>query len=52
MMLNLFRLKICDSLKASGNAIMIGELPVMADGGIYKFRITLLGDNLIRNCEE
>lgn len=52
MMLNLFRLKICDSLKASGNAIMIGELPVTADGGIYKFRITLLGDNLIRNCEE
>ena len=52
MMLNLFRLKICDGVKASGNAIMIGDLPVIADGGIYKFKITILGDNLIRSCEE
>lgn len=52
MMLNLFRLKICDGIKASGNAIMIGDLPVIADGGIYKFRITILGDNLIRSCED
>ena len=52
MILNLYRLKICDSLKSSGNAMMLGELPVRADGGIEKFRITAIGYNLIQGIDE
>lgn len=52
MILNLYRLKICDSLKSSGNLITIGNLPVVADAGISKFRLTIIGYNLIKNCEE
>ncbi len=52
VMLNLFRLGICESLKSVGNAIAIGNLPVKADAGIDKIRITRLGYNLIKNCEE
>lgn len=52
MILNLYRLKICDSLKSSGNAIMLGNLPVLADAGITKFRLTIIGYNLIKSCEE
>ena len=52
MILNLYRLKICDSLKSSGNLITIGDLPVLADAGIFKFRLTVIGYNLIQSCEE
>lgn len=52
MMLNLFRLGICESLKSSGNVIAIGNLQVKADAGIEKVRITRLGYNLIKSCEE
>lgn len=52
MILNLYRLKICDSLKSSGNSIMLGELPVLADAGIEKFRITIIGYNLIKGLED
>ena len=52
MILNLYRLKICDSLKSSGNAIKLGDLPVLADAGITKFRLTIIGYNLIKSCEE
>ena len=48
MILNLYRLKICDSLKSSGNLITIGNLPVVADAGISKFRLTIIGYNLIK----
>lgn len=52
IMLNLFRLGICESLKSTGNVIAIGDLQVKADAGIDKIRITRLGYNLIKNCEE
>lgn len=52
MILNLYRLKICDSLKSSGNAIKLGDLSVLADAGITKFRLTIIGYNLIKSCEE
>lgn len=52
VMLNLFRLGICESLKSTGNVMSIGELQVKADAGIDKIRVTRLGYNLIRNCEE
>lgn len=52
VMLNLFRLGICESLKSTGNVMSIGDLQVKADGGIDKIRITRLGYNLIKNCEE
>lgn len=52
VMLNLFRLGICESLKATGNVMSIGELQVKADAGIEKIRVTRLGYNLIKNCEE
>lgn len=52
MILNLYRLKICDSLKAGGTAIMLGNLPILADAGIDKFRLTIIGYNLIKSCEE
>lgn len=52
MVLNLYRLKICDSLKSSGNVIMVGSLPVLADAGINKFRLTIIGYNLVKSCEE
>lgn len=52
MMLNLFRLKIFDSIKSDGNAIAIGDLSVHADGGIDKVRLTIIGYNLIINIEE
>lgn len=52
VMLNLFRLGICESLKSTGNVMSIGNLQVKADAGIDKIRITRLGYNLIKNCEE
>lgn len=52
MILNLYRLKICDTLKSEENIISVGNLSVHADGGIDKFRITRLGYNLIKSCEE
>lgn len=52
VMLNLFRLGICESLKSTGNVMSIGELQVKADAGIDKIRVTRLGYNLIKNCEE
>lgn len=52
VMLNLFRLGICESLKSTGNVMSIGELQVKADAGIEKIRVTRLGYNLIKNCEE
>ena len=52
MVLNLFRLKICDSLKSSGNAISVGNLPVLADAGIDKIIITSIGYNLIKLIDE
>lgn len=52
VMLNLFRLGICESLKSTGNVMSIGDLKVKADAGIDKIRITRLGYNLIKNCEE
>ena len=48
VMLNLFRLGICESLKSTGNV----NLQVKADAGIEKIRVTRLGYNLIKNCEE
>lgn len=52
VMLNLFRLGICESLKSTGNVMSIDELQVKADAGIDKIRVTRLGYNLIKNCEE
>lgn len=52
MILNLYRLKVCDSLKSSGNAISVGDLPVLADAGMKKFRITIIGYNLIKSINE
>lgn len=52
VILNLFRLGICESLKSTGNVMSIGELQVKADAGIEKIRVTRLGYNLIKNCEE
>ena len=52
MVLNLFRLKVCDSLKSSGNAISVGNLPVLADAGIDKIIITSIGYNLIKLIDE
>ena len=52
MILNLYRLKICDSFKSGGNTVMLGNLPILADAGITKFRLTIIGYNLIKNCEE
>lgn len=52
VMLNLFRLGICESLKSTGNVMSIGNLQVKADAGIEKIRVTRLGYNLIKNCEE
>lgn len=51
-LLNLYRLKICDSLKSRGNDIMLGDLPVLADAGIEKFKLTIIGYNLIKMIEE
>lgn len=48
-MLNLFRLKCCEEFKGSANAASIGWITLRADGEIEKFRITLLGYNLIDN---
>ena len=52
VILNLFRLGICESLKSTGNIISVDNLQVRADAGIDKIRITRLGYNLIKNCEE
>lgn len=52
MILNLYRLKVCDSLKSSGNVISVGDLPVLADAGMKKFRITIIGYNLIKSISE
>ena len=52
MVLNLFRLKVCDSLKSSGNIITVGDMPVRADAGINKIKLTIIGYNLICNLQE
>lgn len=52
MMLNLFRLKVCDSLKSSGKSIMVGNLPVLADAGIEKIRLTIIGLKLIKSIND
>ena len=52
MILNLYRLKICDTLKSGEGIMRVGNLSVHADGGIEKFRVTRLGYNLIKSCEE
>lgn len=52
MVLNLFRLKVCDSLKSSGNVITVGDIPVRADAGIDKIKLTIIGYNLICNLQE
>ena len=49
-MLNLFRLKCCTGFQSSEQAASIGGIPLRADGGIEKFRVTILGYNLIDNC--
>ena len=52
MVLNLFRLKVCDSLKSSGNVITVGDIPVRADAGIDKIKLTIIGYNLIYNIKK
>jgi hypothetical protein len=52
MMLNLFRLKVCDSLKSKGNMIELGNLPVRADAGIDKIKVTIIGFNLINSIKD
>lgn len=52
MVLNLFRLKVCDSLKSDGNAIVVGDIPVRGDAGIDKIQLTIIGYNLISNIQE
>lgn len=52
MILNLYRLKICDSFKSHGNAIMVGNIPVLVDAGTEKFRLIIIGYNLIKNIED
>ena len=52
MVLNLFRLKVCDSLKSSGNVITVGDIPVRADAGIDKIKLTIIGYNLICSLQE
>lgn len=52
MVLNLFRLKVCDSLKTSGNVITVGDIPVRADAGIDKIKLTIIGYNLICSLQE
>jgi hypothetical protein len=49
-MLNLFRMKCCAGFQGSATAASIGGIPLRADGGIEKFRVTLLGYNLIDSC--
>ena len=49
-MLNLFRLKCCSGFQGSATAASIGGIPLRADGGIEKFRVTLLGYELIESC--
>lgn len=49
-MLNLFRLKCCAGFQGSATAASIGGIPLRADGGIEKFRVTLLGYELIDCC--
>ena len=52
MILNLYRLKICDSFKSHGNAIMVGNIPVLVDAGTEKIRLIIIGYNLIKNIED
>lgn len=52
MILNLYRLKICDTLKSGEGIMTVGNLSVHADGVIDKLRLTRLGYNLIKSCEE
>jgi len=51
-MLNLFRLKCCEGFHPPKVVATVGDIPIVADGGIYKFRLTIIGINLIRNCIE
>ena len=52
MILNLYRLKICDSFKSPGGVIMIGDMPVLADAGINRFKLTIIGANLIDSIKD
>ena len=52
MTLNLYRLKVCDSYKTTGNVITVGSLPVRADAGIDRIRVTIIGYNLIKNIND
>lgn len=49
-MLNLFRLKCCEGFHLPNPGATMNGIPLNADGGIEKFRITLLGYNLIDSC--
>ena len=52
MVLNLFRLKVCDSLKSDANAILVGDIPIKGDAGIEKIKLTIIGYNLISSLHE
>lgn len=52
MILNLYRLKVCDSFKSSGNEIVFGDLSVFAEAGIKKFRLTVIGYKLLESLAE
>lgn len=46
-MLNLFRLYCCEGFHQKTSGIYIGSIPVQANGGIKKFRVTALGYKLL-----
>jgi len=52
MILNLYWLKVYDSLKSSGNEIVSGDLSAFADAEIKKFRLTVIGYRLLESLSE
>ncbi|MBS6610772.1 MULTISPECIES: hypothetical protein [Peptoniphilus] len=44
-MLNLFTLYYCEGFYQETSAMYFGNIPIQANGGIEKFRITALGCN-------
>lgn len=46
-MLNLFRLYCCEGFHQETSAMYFGDIPIQANGGIEKFRITALGYKLL-----
>ena len=46
-MLNLFRLYCCEGFHQETSAMYFGNIPIQANGGIEKFRITALGYKLL-----